>query len=77
VYDSYNKGKFMGEEIVKPANSTYWIITNGTSYGDGVTGIDQVTTVGNGWTIYWQGTNYEEYIIQCQNVNIVPKISLQ
>jgi hypothetical protein len=66
----------MGAEITYPQNTTYWIITDGTNYGDGVTGINQVTTVGNGWTIHWQGTNYDEYIIQCQNVNIVPEISL-
>jgi uncharacterized protein YndB with AHSA1/START domain len=66
----------MSEEIMYPENITYWIITNGTDYGDGVTGVNQVTTVGNGWTIYWQGTNYEEYLVQCENVNIVPEISL-
>jgi hypothetical protein len=67
----------MGEEIVKPANPTYWIITNGTDYGDGLTGVDQVTSVGNGWTIYWQGINYAEYVIECQKINLMPSVFLE
>jgi len=72
-----DKGEFMNEEIVKPTSPTYWIITNGTTYGDGVTGIDQVTTVGNGWTIYWQGTNYDDYVKECQIINIAQEVPAQ
>ena len=67
----------MNQEIFKPTNPTYWIITDGTNYGDGVTGIDQVTTVGNGWTIHWQGTNYDDYVKECRIVNISPEVSAQ
>jgi hypothetical protein len=48
-----------------------------TNYGDGITGIDQVTTVGNGWAIYWQGIDYDEYIEQCEKINITPEIFRQ
>jgi len=67
----------MNQEIFKPTNPTYWIITNGTDYGDGVTGVDQVTTVGNGWIIHWQGTNYDDYVKECQIVNIAPEVPAQ
>lgn len=67
----------MGQEIIKPNSPTYWIITDGTNYGDGITGIDQVTTVGNGWAIYWQGIDYDEYIEQCEKINITPEIFRQ
>jgi hypothetical protein len=67
----------MGEEITKPTNTTYWIITDGINYGDGVTGVDQVTSVGNGWTIHWQGINYNDYVIECQKINLIPSISVE
>lgn len=65
----------MGEEIVKPSNRTYWIITNGTNYRDGVTGVGEIILFGYGWVIFWQGTDYSEYIIQCQGVGITPEAS--
>jgi hypothetical protein len=62
----------MSAEITHPENPTYWIITDGTRYGDGVTNPDQVTTVGNGWTLHWTGTDYLEYVNQCNLVNLAP-----
>jgi len=62
----------MSEEIIYPANPTYWIITNGTNYADGLTNPNQITTVGNGWTLHWTGTDYSEYVNQCNLVNLAP-----
>jgi hypothetical protein len=53
--------------------NTYWIITDGISYGNGLTKQGQVTTVGNGWNISWIGTDHNEYLNKCNELNIVPR----
>jgi hypothetical protein len=65
----------MSSEIRAGDNRTYWIISNGNSYVDGVTDPELVTTVGNGWHIYWIGSNYEEYVTACNGANIIPRNS--
>jgi hypothetical protein len=63
----------MSSEIRAGDNRTYWIISNGNSYVDGVTDPTLVTTVGNGWHIYWIGSDYSEYLTSCNNCNIIPR----
>jgi hypothetical protein len=63
----------MSSEIRAGDNRTYWIISNGNSYVDGVTDPTLVTTVGNGWHIYWIGSDYSEYLTSCNNINIIPR----
>jgi hypothetical protein len=63
----------MSSEIRAGDNRTYWIISNGNSYVDGVTDPTLVTTVGNGWHIYWIGSDYSEYVTSCNNCNIIPR----
>lgn len=63
----------MSSEIRAGDNRTYWIISNGNSYVDGVTDPTLVTTVGNGWHIYWIGSSYAEYVAACNNINIIPR----
>jgi hypothetical protein len=63
----------MSSEIRAGDNRTYWIISNGNSYVDGVTDPTLVTTVGNGWHIYWIGSDYSEYLKSCNNCNIIPR----
>jgi hypothetical protein len=63
----------MSAEIKNPSNVTYWIITDGIGYAEGLTGIDQTTTVGNGWRIYWIGSNHDEYANQCNNIGLIPR----
>lgn len=65
----------MSAQINKPSSLTYWIITNNGSYADGVTGPSQVTTVGNGWSLYYIGTDYNEYVAKCNEVMIMPRIN--
>lgn len=65
----------MSSEIRAGSNRTYWVISNGNSYVDGVTDPELVTTVGNGWHVSWIGTEYSEYILACQNHNIIPRNS--
>ena len=65
----------MSSEIRAGENRTYWIISNGNSYVDGVTDPTLVTTVGNGWHISWIGSSYAEYVAACNNVNIIPRNS--
>ena len=65
----------MSSEIRAGDNRTYWIISNGNSYVDGVTDPDLVTTVGNGWHISWIGGEYNEYLTACNNVGIIPRNS--
>lgn len=67
----------MSAEILKPNELTYWIITNNNSYADGVTGPNQVTTVGNGWSLYYIGTDYNEYIAKCGEVMITPRLNAE
>ena len=63
----------MSSEIRAGENRTFWIISNGNSYVDGVTDPSLVTTVGTGWHVNWVGTDYDEYLSACQNVNIMPR----
>jgi hypothetical protein len=63
----------MSAEIKNPSNVTYWIITDGIGYGEGLTGPDQVTTVGNGWRIHWVGSDHSEYVNQCNNLGLAPR----
>lgn len=65
----------MSSEIRAGNSRTYWIINNGSGYVDGVTDPNLVTTVGNGWYIYWIGSNYNEYLSTCTNIGILPRIS--
>jgi hypothetical protein len=65
----------MSSEIRAGSNRTYWIISNGNSYVDGVTDPTLVTTVGNGWHVAWIGSDYNEYLISCNNYNIIPRNS--
>lgn len=65
----------MSSEIRAGENRTYWIISNGNSYVDGVTDPNLVTTVGNGWHISWIGSDFNEYLVACNNVNIIPRNS--
>jgi len=65
----------MTAQINKPDSISYWIITNNGSYADGITGPDQVTTVGNGWTLYYIGNDYNEYVSKCNEVMISPRIN--
>lgn len=59
-------------EIANPAQKTYWIITDGSSYGTGVTLAGQTTTVGAGWSIWWYGTDLDEYSAKCSEVALEP-----
>lgn len=63
----------MSSEIRAGDNRTFWIISNGNSYVDGVTDPNLVTTVGTGWHVNWVGVDYDEYLLACQNVNIMPR----
>lgn len=59
-------------EIVNPTQTTYWIITNGNSYATGITDVGQTTTVGNGWDLWWTGTDANQYAGKCSEVGIEP-----
>lgn len=63
----------MSAEIKNPNTVTYWIITDGIGYAEGLTGPEQTTTVGNGWRIHWVGSDHSEYVIECNKVNLVPR----
>lgn len=63
----------MSSEIRAGDNRTYWIISNGNSYVDGVTDPNLVTTVGNGWHVYWIGSDFDEYLASCQTISILPR----
>lgn len=63
----------MSSEIRAGDRRTYWIISNGNGYVDGVTDPGLVTTVGNGMHIYWMGTDFQEYSRACVGVGIVPR----
>jgi len=60
---------------IKNTNSinTYWIITDGIGYANGLTQPEQATTVGNGWNLYWVGTDHNEYLNKCNELNITPR----
>jgi hypothetical protein len=63
----------MSAEIKNPNSVTYWIITDGIGYAEGLTGPEQTTTVGNGWRIYWVGSDHNEYVNECNGVNLLPR----
>lgn len=64
----------MSSEIKNINNTnTYWIITDGIGYANGLTKPEQVTTIGNGWNLYWIGTDHNEYLNKCNELNIVPR----
>lgn len=63
----------MSAEIKNPNSITYWIITDGIGYAEGLTGPDQTTTVGNGWRIHWVGSDHNEYVVECNKVNLIPR----
>ena len=63
----------MSSEIRAGDNRTYWIISNGNGYVDGVTDPNLVTTVGNGWHIYWIGSDHNEYLNSCNSIGILPR----
>lgn len=63
----------MSAEIKNPNSVTYWIITDGIGYAEGLTGPEQTTTVGNGWRIHWVGSDHSEYVTECNKVNLVPR----
>jgi hypothetical protein len=65
----------MSAQINKPGSASYWIITNNGSYSDGVTGPAQVTTVGSGWSLFYIGNDYDEYVAKCNEVMITPRIN--
>lgn len=63
----------MSSEIRAGDNRTYWIISNGNSYVDGVTDPNLITTVGNGWHVAWIGSDFNEYVGACVVHNIIPR----
>lgn len=65
----------MSSEIRAGDRRTYWIVSNGNGYVDGVTDPGLVTTVGNGMHVYWMGTDFQEYSEACVKVGIVPRNS--
>lgn len=65
----------MSSEIRAGDKRTYWIVSNGNSYFDGVTDAGLVTTVGNGCYLAWVGTDYNEYVSACSTNGIMPRNS--
>jgi len=65
----------MSSEIRSGSNRTYWIITDGSAYCDGVTDPGLITTIGYGWRIVWIGNSYSEYLSQCNYFNIIPTLN--
>lgn len=63
----------MTAQIIFPKQDTYWILSDGTSYFDGFTGYNCVTTVGKGTSVYWIGTDHEEYVNACLNLGLTPR----
>lgn len=63
----------MSSEIRSEGVRTYWIISNGNSFVDGITAPRLTTTVGDGWHIYWIGSKYSEYALACLNAGIIPR----
>jgi hypothetical protein len=58
---------------IRATDKTYWILSNGMGYVDGITDSGLVTTVGNGLYIYWIGQNYLEYLSSCAEAGFVPR----
>lgn len=65
----------MSSEIRSGDSRTYWIVSNGVGFFDGVTDPNLVTTVGNGCYLVWVGTDYNEYVAACATNNIIPRNS--
>lgn len=65
----------MSSEIRADNNRTYWIISNGNSYIDGITDPNLVTTVGNGYYVCYVGSDYNEYVNSCYSYGIIPRNS--
>ena len=65
----------MSSVIRSGDNRSYWIISNGKNYIDGVTDPNLVTTVGNGYYICYVGNDYNEYVSSCYNYGIIPRNS--
>lgn len=63
----------MTSQIIFPKEPTYWILSDGASYYDGLTPSNCVTTVGAGTTVYWIGTNHQEYVQACLDLGITPR----
>jgi hypothetical protein len=57
-------------DISNGTENIYWIITDGSLYGTGVTEPGQTTSVGNGWTLWWSGTDRAEYESKCSEAGI-------
>ena len=65
----------MSGEILNPQARTYWIATDGGGYICGETLPLQQTTFGNGWMLYWAGTDPAAYAAQCDTVGISPVLT--
>jgi hypothetical protein len=63
----------MTSQIIFPKEPTYWILSDGVSYYDGLTPSNCVTTVGAGTTVYWIGTNHQEYVQACLDLGLTPR----
>ena len=63
----------MTSQIIFPKEPTYWILSDGVSYYDGFTPPNCVTTVGAGTTVYWIGTNHQEYVQACLGLGLTPR----
>jgi hypothetical protein len=63
----------MTAQIIFPKQDTYWILTDGVSYFDGLTAANCVTTVGSSTQIYWIGTSHDEYVQACLDLGITPR----
>jgi hypothetical protein len=63
----------MTSQIIFPKEATYWILSDGVSYYDGFTPSNCITTVGAGTTVYWIGSNHQEYIQACLDLGITPR----
>lgn len=65
----------MSSEIRAGDEKTYWVISNGLGFVDGATDPGLITTVGDGWYLYWIGINIEEYKQICSSINITARNS--
>jgi hypothetical protein len=57
-------------DIEHPTERTYWIVTAGVAPVAGVTGQEQVTTFGPGWTLLLQTTDENEWQAECDRLGI-------
>ena len=63
----------MTAQIIFPKQDTYWILSDGASYFDGLTTANCVTTVGAGTEVYWIGSDHTEYIQACLDIGLTPR----